>query len=869
MKWARSWMEDRVFHTESEPDRPTFVIVIPPPNVTGALHMGHALDYTLQDIFVRWNRMKGRLTVWVPGTDHAGIATQTVIERHLAREGLDRFSIGREAFLEKAWQWKEEYAQRIRTQLVRLGASCDWQRERFTLDEGFSKAVRTAFIRLYEDGLIYRGERLINWCPRCLTALSDLEVEHHEIQGRLYWIKYPFKDGSGGITVATTRPETLLGDTAVAVHPDDERYTHVHGKILILPVLHREIPIITDARVQPEFGTGAVKVTPAHDPTDFMIGQDHGLPAISVMDEHAKMNENAGPYKGQDRFEARKRIVEQLREEGLLEKVEPYKHAVGHCYRCDTILEPRLSKQWFVSTKPLAERALEYADRNKPRFIPENWGNVYREWLVNIRDWCISRQIWWGHRIPAGTCNACDHIEVGEHLPQHCPACQNGQIIPETDVLDTWFSSGLWPLGVFGWPDETPDLKVFYPTTLLVTGFDIIFFWVARMVMFGLYFRQDIPFHDVFIHGLVRDERGQKMSKTRGNVVDPMDIARDLGVDSLRLTLARLAAPGMDVPFSEQTVKGYRTFMNKMWNATRFVLMHCDDQEQLEPIRPEDELDHIDKWILTRLYETSQFVHESLKNYIVNESSRSLYNFFWNDFCDWYIELSKPYLQSDDRHIVQQKKRVLVYVLDQTFRLFHPFIPFITEELWHELPITKRAHGYLALESIPDPENIPSFQNEAKTWKKVQDIVAKIRQIRTELGVSPHTRIPVRISPDTELHNLFITYEKAILPLAGLSEIVWDKPKREKGWVYDTLHSVHFEIFIGSAIDLKKELERLQRELQKLGGQLQRLEQRLKNPQFRERAPEHVVKETQMKHNELKNRYEKVFQYVEHLKNAT
>lgn len=865
-KWMNAWYESQLYQVHPLPGSPRFSIVIPPPNVTGSLHVGHALDNILQDIFVRWHRMRGHVTLWVPGMDHAGIATQTVIERQLAREGKTRFDLGREKFIEVVWSWKEEYANRIRYQLRRLGASCDWSHERFTLDEGFSRAVRTAFLRLYAENLIYRGEYIINWCPRCETALSDLEVEHKTVQGRLYWIRYPLKDPVDKrthVVVATTRPETMLGDTAVAVHPDDERYRPLIGKTIILPLMNREIPIIADEHVNPEFGSGAVKVTPAHDPNDFEIGRRHHLPMINVMTPEAKMNEAAGAYAGLDRFEARKRIVSDLESLGLLEKVEPHTHAVGHCYRCGTVIEPRVSKQWFVRMKPLAERAIQaFHHQGRPRFIPENWGDVYMNWLQDIRDWCISRQIWWGHSIPAWHCSACGNVLVADQKPERCDCGETG-LHPDPDVLDTWFSSALWPFGVFGWPDQTPDLEFFYPTNLLVTGFDIIFFWVARMVMMGLHFTDRVPFDHVLIHGLVRDEKGQKMSKTRGNVIDPMDVIEDMGADALRFTMARLAAPGMDVPFSLQQVQGYRTFMNKIWNATRFVLMHFEKDETAEPIDPAN-LDPFDRWILTRLNMTARDVKQRLEEYSVNESSRTIYNFFWNDFCDWYIEICKPDLRTGGDPAIR-RKAVLVHVLDWSLRLLHPFIPFITEELWQKIPIRERKVDSISLAPYPEANADLIFENESKTVEQFMAVISKMRQVRSMLNVPPQALLQARLHVPDDHMEFYRSSEVILKTLAGLESVALEPPRREKGWVYDVSETIEFEINVGAAVDLEQEKARLLREIENLQRQRERIRARLDNPAFRSRANPEVVKETEKRYDELGSSLERIQRYLREL----
>ena len=643
-KWYAFWEREGLFAARETSDRACYAIVIPPPNVTGVLHMGHALNITLQDILCRYRRLSGDNVLWMPGTDHAGIATQNVVERKLAEEDIDRHQLGREKFIERVWQWREESGCAIINQLKRLGASCDWGRERFTMDEGLSRAVRKVFVQLHREGLIYRGNYIINWCPRCRTALSDLEVEHEELDGHLYHIRYPLVGETGAITVATTRPETMLGDTAVAVHPEDERYADLKATSVLLPLMNREIPIIRDEYVDRTFGTGGLKVTPAHDPNDFEIGRRHNLPEIKVIDDDGRMTPEAGSFHGLDRFECRKAVVEALQKEGLLEKIEAHKHGVGHCYRCKSVVEPNLSRQWFVKVKPLAEKALSAVEKGETRIIPDTWKNTYFEWLNNIRDWCISRQIWWGHQIPAWTCSSCEELVVAMGAPETCPKCGSRDLVQETDVLDTWFSSALWPFSTMGWPDETPLLKSFYPTAVLVTGFDILFFWVARMMMMGLHFMGEVPFRDVYVHALVRDENGQKMSKSKGNVIDPLHTIDQYGTDAFRFTLAAFAAQGRDIKMSEQRVEGYRHFINKLWNAARFSFMHLTETM---PAPDKKSLSLPDRWILSRLRLVAENVRDALDQYRFNDAASALYRFVWHEFCDWYLEVSKPALYNE------------------------------------------------------------------------------------------------------------------------------------------------------------------------------------------------------------------------------
>ncbi|HEX6738290.1 MAG TPA: valine--tRNA ligase, partial [Vicinamibacteria bacterium] len=661
---------------------PSFALVIPPPNVTGSLHVGHAFTLTLQDVIVRWKRMKGFDTLWLPGLDHAGIATQTVVERQLAKECKRKEDLGREAFEARVWQWKEESGGAILNQFRLMGFSVDWSRLRFTLDPMLSRAVREVFVSLWEQGLVYRGDYIVNWCPRCVTALSDLEVEVEPVDGKLWHIRYPAADGGEGVVVATTRPETMLGDTAVAVHPDDERYRGLVGKTLRLPILGREIPVVADSFVDPAFGTGAVKVTPAHDPNDFLAGQRLGLPSIVIMDEHAVLNAEAGPYAGQDRFKAREDIVVRLQREGLLVKTTPHQVPLGHCQRCGTIVEPRLSNQWFVRMKPLADPAIAAVEDGRIRFAPESWSKTYFEWMRNIRDWCISRQLWWGHRIPAWTCQGCSEMIVSRTDPTSCRKCGGAQLVQETDVLDTWFSSGLFPFSTLGWPDQTADFERYYPNDVMMTGFDIIFFWVARMIFMGLRFAGDVPFHRVFINGLVRDEHGEKMSKVKGNVVDPLDVSGRHGTDAVRFTLVALAAPGTDPSFGESRLLGYKAFVNKLWNASRFLLLNL--QGEREPAGDPETLPLASRWILSRLRRTAEVVNESLEAFRFDQAANELYHFVWDELCDWYIEIAKTYLASPAT--AARARGVLVEALDATLRLLHPIIPFVTEEIWQRLP---------------------------------------------------------------------------------------------------------------------------------------------------------------------------------------
>ena len=683
-KWYRFWEENQLFHAEVNPDKQPYSIVIPPPNVTGQLHMGHALDNALQDILIRWRRMQGYNTLWMPGTDHAGIATQIKVEENLAKEGLSRYDLGREAFIERVWQWKQQYGSRILNQLKRLGASCDWQRERFTMDEGCSQAVREVFVSLYEKGLIYQGNRITNWCPRCNTALSDIEVEHEDRPGHLYHVRYPVEGEAGRyVTVATTRPETILGDSGVAVHPDDERYSDVVGKKLILPLLGRKLPVVADSYVDPAFGTGAVKVTPAHDPNDFEMGLRHNLPQIVVINLDGTMSADCGKYAGMDRYQCRKALVADLEAAGYLVKIDDHNHAVGQCQRCTTVVEPLISRQWFVKMAPLAKPAIEAVESGRISFVPERFTKIYTNWLENIRDWCISRQIWWGHRIPAWYCQACGEVTVSRDTVDACPKC-GGAVEQDPDVLDTWFSSALWPFSTMGWPQQTAELRQFYPTSVLVTGYDIIFFWVARMIFMGLEFQQEIPFRHVFIHGLVRDSQGRKMSKSLGNGIDPLEVIEQYGADTLRFTLVTGNTPGNDMRFYWERVESSRNFANKIWNASRFVLMNLDG---FDPQAAPGPLTLADRWILSRYATTVAAVTDNLDKFELGEAARAIYEFIWSEFCDWYIELAKSRLYDKENQAARATAQyVLWYVLGNTMKLLHPFMPFLTEEIWQHLP---------------------------------------------------------------------------------------------------------------------------------------------------------------------------------------
>jgi valyl-tRNA synthetase len=840
-KWYKYWEEQGFFRAKADGARPGFSIVIPPPNVTGVLHMGHALNNTLQDIMVRFKRMDGFDALWMPGTDHAGIATQNVVERQLAAEGKDRHALGRDAFIKRVWEWKAKSGGQIITQLKRLGCSCDWSRERFTMDAGLSRAVREVFVRLYKEGLIYKGDYIINWCPRCQTALADLEVEHDPHDGHLYHIKYPLADGEGHLTVATTRPETLLGDTAVAVNPEDKRYRKFHGVTLSLPVLGRPIPVITDSYVALDFGTGALKITPAHDFNDFEVARRHNLPAVKVIDEAGKMTPAAGKYVGMDRYSCREQILKDLKADGLLAKVEPYTVPVGHCYRCKTVVEPLVSKQWFVAVKTLADAALAAVADGRTRLLPPNWDKSYYDWMTNIRDWCISRQIWWGHRIPAWTCTACGQVIVSREDPTACPC--GGDLVQETDVLDTWFSSALWPFSTLGWPDVTPELKLFYPTTVLITAFDILFFWVARMMMMGIHFMHEVPFHEVYIHALVRDPEGQKMSKSKGNVIDPLELMDQYGTDAFRFSLAAFAAMGRDVRLSEERIAGYRNFANKVWNACRFTLMNL---EGFDPAGAGGEPDFkalttVEAWIMSRLQEVITETRGSLDSYAFDQAANVLYQFIWHEFCDWYLELIKPQLYDKDDPATRRRcQSVLLKVLSAILRLLHPFVPFITEEIWQKLPSAQES-----IMVAPYPQPDPALANpEAEAeMRLVMETITAIRNIRGEMNVPPATQVEVFFhSPETEAVAALSRHEQAIKILARVQTVHCNAdggpPAAAAKAVVDAV-----EIFLPLAgiIDFSEEAKRLEKEMQKLTKDLDQTQRKLSNEDFLAKAPEEVV----------------------------
>jgi valyl-tRNA synthetase len=868
-RWAEYWVHEKLFHVElpTDPGQPTFTVTLPPPNVTGNLHMGHMLEHTEIDIIVRWKRMQGLRTLWLPGTDHAGIATQLMVERQLAAEGKNRRDMGREAFIARVWDWKQHYGGVILQQMKRLGASVDWSREYFTMDERMSRAVREAFVRLHEEGLIYRGKYIVNWCPRCVTAVSDLEVVHEDTPGKIYEIRYPVigsKSKDEHIVVATTRPETMLGDTAVAVNSGDERYRHLHGKKVLLPLMNREIPIITDdILANPEFGTGAVKVTPSHDPNDFEAGVRNNLPQIDVMNEVSQMNENAGPYKGLDRFEARQKVLEDLEQGGFLVGVKDYVVPLGKCGRCKTIVEPRLSTQWFVKIQPLADRAIEVVENGDVKFVPENYSKTYFEWMRNIHDWCISRQLWWGHRIPAWHCKDCPEIIVARETPTQCTKCGGSHLEQDNDVLDTWFSSGLLPCSALGWPDSTPDLDAFYPTTLLITGFDILFFWVARMLMMNCHFMRghkqgDVPFHSVYIHALVRDAERQKMSKTKGNVMDPIEIIEQYGTDAVRFTLASMAAPGTDIAFSESRTQSYRAFANKIWNSARFLFMNVERAQEsglwsLGDFRglatdfnakgvsgfKAETLD--DRWILSRFNRVAQQMNEALDTYRFHEAAHVVYHFFWGEYCDWYLELIKPRLAADDREQARIAHRNLISIFEGALRMLSPFMPFITEELWHAVYDGKPPLKSIALAAYPriDPSQVDA---DAETEMAImQDLIEGVRNIRAELKIEPKQKVAIEIFADSDIRSLIERNRGAVERLANVEAITFVGSSLSKSAGARSTARFDVRVLYERKMDATAERDRLSKELTRLTQELTRATAQLNNDAFLAKAPAHVV----------------------------
>ena len=842
------WEKNGCFEGHRDPDKKPFTIVMPPPNVTGQLHMGHAMDSTLQDILIRFKRMQGYAALWVPGTDHAGIATQIKVEEELRKnEGLSRYDLGREKFLERVWDWKHKYGNRIVEQQKKLGASCDWSRARFTMDEGLSKAVRHVFVSLYKKGLIYKGSRIINWCPNCVTALSDAEVEYQDKPGNFWHIRYPIQGEEGRyVIVATTRPETMLGDTGVAVNPNDERYKDIVGKKCILPLVGREMPIVADDYVDMEFGTGCVKMTPAHDPNDFEVGLRQNLETIRVLDDNGKVVEGYGRYSGMDRYEARKAIVADLEEQGYLVKVEPHQHNVGTCYRCHNDVEPLISAQWFVKMKPLAEEALRVVNEGEVKFVPDRFSKIYTNWMENVHDWCISRQLWWGHQIPAWTCQECGHITVSEDDPTECEHCHSKNIKQEEDVLDTWFSSALWPFSTLGWPEETEDYKYFYPTDVLVTGYDIIFFWVARMIFSGCEHTKKPPFHTVFIHGLVRDDKGRKMSKSLGNGIDPLEMANQYGADALRFNLVTGNSPGNDMRFYTERCEAMRNFANKIWNASRFLMMNLTiDQCELP-----EKLELEDKWILSKLNSVIPEITENMERYELGVAAQKVYDFIWDSYCDWYIELTKTRLQGDDEDSKIRAQQVLCYVLTQILKLLHPFMPFITEEIWQALP---HEGDYLMLQQWPEHHANLDFPEEEKAMELIMDAIRAIRARRAEMNVPPSKKAQLTVSTlEQAVFTQGTPFLKRLAYASDVKVVAATDTVDAQGMVVVTTHAARLYLPLAELVDLEKEKARIQKELDKNRKELDKLETKLNNPGFVNKAPAQVVEAERERAGKLK-----------------
>ena len=853
-KWYRHWEENNYFEPIEDNGQPPFTILIPPPNVTGILHMGHVLNNTLQDVAIRFHRMLGRPTLWLPGVDHAGIATQNMVEKSIAKDGLTRHEIGREKLLELIWQWKEEKGNIIIDQLKLLGASCDWKRQRFTMDEMLSRAVKEVFVRLYNEGLIYKGKYIINWCPRCVTALANDEVEHEDSKGKLWHIRYPFSDGSGHITVATTRPETMLGDTAVAINPKDTRFTHLVGKMLKLPLTDREIPIIADEYVDKEFGSGFVKVTPAHDPNDFEIGLRHDLEQLLVIDEHGVMNEAAGSdFDGLDRYAARKKALQMLEEQGLLEKIEDHEHAVGHCYRCDTVVEPYLSDQWFVKMKPLAEEAIKVVEEGKIRFQPERWTKVYMHWMTNIRDWCISRQIWWGHRIPAYYCNDCSQMIVAAEAPQSCSKCGGHSLRQDEDVLDTWFSSWIWPFSTMGWPDETADQQRFLPTNVLVTAPEIIYLWVARMIMSTLHFKKMIPFDTVLLHGVVRDKLGRKMSKSLGNSPDPIDIIERVGADALRFSMVFSTPKGADVIYSDDILETGRNFANKIWNAYRYIMMNMDEEQKL-PARNELQLELADRWIYSRLQEVTLQARRNYEELNFNDAAQCIFSFLWDEYCSWYIELSKDRLAEPDSASALTAKYILLDVMQQGMRLLHPIMPYITEEIWQGIktifPIAEEA---LIIAAFPQGDESLIDPDIADDMSFIQESISAIRNLRKQVNLAPSQAVQIhaRVAEARQAH-LFEEYQTYLQRLAKVEELnAGVDIQKPRACLAAVVRNIEIFMPLSGLIDIEAEKQRLGKQLEKIEKELASIDAKLNNPNFINNAKPEVVEEQRRRREEV------------------
>jgi valyl-tRNA synthetase len=888
-RWAEYWTKEKLFSVPTPPPgetRPVFTLLLPPPNVTGRLHMGHMLNQTQMDIIVRWHRMRGFITLWLPGTDHAGIATQMMVERQLAKEGKKRREMGREKFVERVWEWKREYGGAILDQMKRLGASVDWDREYFTMDENLSRAVREVFVRLYEEGLIYRGKYIVNWCPRCETAISDLEVKHEDAAGKLYEIRYPVIGSNEFITVATTRPETMLGDTAVAVNAADERYKHLHGKRVLLPLMRREIPIILDEIANPEFGTGAVKITPAHDANDFEAGKRHNLPQIDVMDEHARMNQNAGAYANLDRYKARERVLADLQEQGFLVAVKEYAVPLGKCDRCGTVVEPRLSEQWFIKIKPLADAAIRAVEDGEISIVPENYRQIYLNWMYNIHDWTISRQLWWGHRIPVWHCPACEHVIVAREAPTKCDKCGGAQLEQDTDVLDTWFSSGLLPFTTLGWPEKTRDQQVFYPTTLLITAYEILFFWVARMIMFGCHFMQghqqdsaikkasgwadrkddSVPFRQVYIHALVRDAERQKMSKTKGNVIDPLEIIDRFGTDATRFTLAAMAAPGTDIAFNESRTEGYRAFANKIWNAARFMFMNQASvlgrqSSAVTEFLPQPAATGVagfqsrtleDRWILSRFNRVAKQVAAELETYRFHEAANGIYDFFWGEFCDWYLELIKPRLLSENADDAQTACANLVSLFDAALRLLHPIMPFITEEIWQTMYDGKPPVKSIALAPYPQADEQQVDLAAETDMAILQDLIVSVRNLRAEMKIEPRVRVPIQIYAHGNGTQAMINQNRAAVErLATVEKVTFTEESLDKQAGSRSTARFDVHVVYERKIDRTAECTRLRKELEGYEKEIESKERQLSNEQFLSKAPAHVVDGLRSRRQEL------------------
>ena len=858
----RDWEEKGCFKSSINKDKKPFTIVMPPPNITGQLHMGHALDDTLQDILIRWKRMDGYESLWIPGTDHASIATEVkVVDRIKQETGKTKYEVGREEFLKKAWEWKDEFGGKIVNQVKKLGASCDWDKERFTMDAGCNKAVTKFFVKLYEEGHIYRGNRIINWCPDCLTTLSDAEVEHEDMEGFFWHIKYPIKDSDEYLEIATTRPETMLGDSGIAVHPDDERYAHLVGKVAILPLVGRELPIVADEYVDKEFGTGAVKMTPAHDPNDFEVGKRHGLEEINVMHDNATMNDLAGKYEGMDRYECRKVLVNDLDEAGYLLKVEKHDHAVGTCYRCHTVIEPRLSLQWFVKMDELSKPAIEILKSQELKFVPEKFDKTYLQWLENIRDWCVSRQLWWGHQIPAYYCQDCGELVVSEDAPTSCPKCNSSNFKQDDDVLDTWFSSGLWPFEVLGWPEKTPELDYYYPTSVLVTGYDIIFFWVVRMAFSGMFCMNEKPFDHVLVHGLVRDSQGRKMSKSLGNGINPLDIIDEFGADALRFTLATGNSPGNDMRFYMERVEFARNFNNKLWNASRFVFMNLEDETLLENLdrnAVSKDLTLADKWIISRANRIVGEVTDNMDKFELGIALQKAYEFTWSEYCDWYIEIVKPRLYGEDRDAKRAALYTLTYVLEKVLKLLHPFIPFITEEIYSYLPTVD---GLIITAEYPRYSEDDNMEIEEEKMNLIMEAIRNVRNVRTEMDVPPSKKAKIIIVPSSDKKSAMEDGQDYFKALAFASdvEIRDNKDGIPEDAVAIVIDGVELFIPLDELVDFEKERERLSKEKEKAISEIKRVEGKLNNPGFMGKAPEKLIEEEKAK----KEKYEEILKTIE------